>query len=89
METHDTQVVNDSPDSTKEITMEDDGTGIVQDHGGDNVPKRLIGMINFEEDDKKFWIFQGDIVSIGRDPEQCQIVIQNEVSRLAYSKNEN
>ena len=86
MEAQDAQEINVSPDSTQPITAEDDShsSGIVQDYSGDIVPKRLVGMINFEEDDRKFWIFQGDVISIGRDPEQCQIVLQNKVSSVAY-----
>ena len=50
---------------------------------GQFVPKKLIGMMNFVEENQKCWIFEGDTISIGRDPEYCQVVLQNQVSNAA------
>ena len=46
-----------------------------------NFPKKLIGVLVFEENGKEYDIFQGDTVSVGRDPENCQIVLENKVSK--------
>ena len=45
-------------------------------------PKKLIGILKIEENDQEYDIFQGDTISIGRDPENCNIVQENKVSRI-------
>ena len=51
-------------------------------NSGEFIPKKLIGIIKFEEEDKEYSIFQGDTIFIGRDPEHCQIVLQSKVSTI-------
>ena len=50
-----------------------------------NCPKKLIGILRIEENDKEYDIFQGDTISIGRDPENCNIVHENKVSEIVFS----
>ena len=59
-----------------------DSSEIVQDDSNDkgNCHKKLIGVLLFNEIQKEFNVFQGDIISLGRDPENCQIAIENKVS---------
>ena len=47
-----------------------------------NCPKKIIGIIRIAENDKEYDIFQGDTISIGRDPENCNIVQENKVSKI-------
>ena len=50
-----------------------------------NCPKKIIGIIRIAENDKEYDIFQGDTISIGRDPENCNIVLENKVSLIIFS----
>ena len=68
-----TQAIDFALDSTQDTTTES--------ASGHIVPKKLIGVIKFEED-KEYSIFQGDTIFIGRDPEHCQIVLQSKVSSI-------
>ena len=43
--------------------------------------KRLIGVLVFDNDQNEINIFQGDTISIGRDPEKCQVMVDNKVSQ--------
>ena len=43
-----------------------------------NFPKKLIGVMIIEENNE-YNVFQGDTISIGRDPENCNIVLENKV----------
>ena len=68
-------------DDTKEISR----ASVSGSEGDSNqfIPKKLIGMMNFREENQKCWIYEGDTISIGRDPEYCQFVLQNQVSNAA------
>lgn len=68
-----TQILSDSALDDSEI--------LERENDKDNHVKKLIGVLLF--DDKKEWdIFQGDTISIGRDPENCQVTIDNKVCFL-------
>ena len=69
-----TQAIDFALDSTQDTTNEG--------ASGHIVPKKLIGIIKFEEEHKEYSIFQGDTIFIGRDPEHCQIVLQSKVSTI-------
>ena len=46
-----------------------------------NITKRLVGVLVFDDDDhNEINIFQGDTISIGRDPEKCQVMVDNKVN---------
>ena len=49
-----------------------------------NFPKKLIGVMIIEEN-KEYNVFQGDTISIGRDPENCNIVLDNKVSSSKFA----
>ena len=60
----------DSSDISREDTNEND-----------NNPKKLVGVLQIEEDQKEYNAFQGDVISIGRDPENCQVILENKVRK--------
>jgi hypothetical protein len=43
--------------------------------------KKLIGVLVFDDDQNEINIFQGDTISIGRDPEKCQVMVDNKVNK--------
>ena len=55
--------------------------GAEDEHENKNGSKKVIGALVFDESGKEFDINQGDTISIGRDPENCQIVQENKVSK--------
>ena len=66
-----TQAIDFTLDSTQDVTVEGGSSG--------NGSKKLIASINFDKEHREYNVFQGDTISIGRDPEACQIVFQNKV----------
>ena len=59
----------------------DDSVTLLENEDDKDTPKRLMGVLLFD-DGKEFPVFKGDNISIGRDPEECQIVVDDKVSRL-------
>ena len=55
--------------------------GAEEEDENENGSKKVIGALVFDESGKEFDILQGDTISIGRDPESCQIVLENKVSK--------
>ena len=70
-----TQALTESALEASDIHMEDDNDENAH-------PRKLIGVLLLEEEHKEYNIFQGDIISIGRDPENCQVIIDNKVRNI-------
>ena len=68
-----TQALNFALDNS-ELSREDESNN-------GNHPKILVGVLQLEEDQNQYNIFQGDTISIGRDPENCQVVLENKVGK--------
>lgn len=62
-------------------TSLDDSVMLLENEDDKDAPKRLIGVLVFDNG-KEFPVFKGDNISVGRDPEHCQIVIDDKVSSL-------
>ena len=54
---------------------------ISREDTNDNNPKKLVGILQVDEDQKEYNAFQGDVISIGRDPENCQVILENKVRK--------
>ena len=68
-----TQAIDFSLDSSELCKDDHDTSG--------NHPKRIVGVLQFDEDQLEYNAFQGDIIKIGRDSENCQVVLENKVSK--------
>ena len=75
-----TQLLDNTLDKSETYLSAED------DDDRNNCPKKIIGVLCIEENDKQYDICQGDTICIGRDPENCNIVLENKVSyKLQHS----
>ena len=65
-------------EATQALDFTDDNLEESSDNDG-SVRKKLVGIIQVDELKQDYSIFQGDAISIGRDPENCHIVLDNKV----------
>jgi len=65
-----TQLLDNTLDKSETYLSAED------DNDGNNCPKKIIGVLCIEEN-KQYDICQGDTICIGRDPENCNIVLEN------------